>query len=54
MPYHAEHHGWPAVPFHALPTLHRLVRPGLRCRGAGYGAVVRNILSARNQGAGAG
>jgi fatty acid desaturase len=54
MPYHAEHHGWPAVPFHALPTLHRLVRPGLRCRGAGYGAVVRNILSARNQGGGAG
>lgn len=21
MPYHAEHHGWPAVPFHALPQL---------------------------------
>ena len=22
MPYHAEHHAWPAVPFHALPALH--------------------------------
>jgi fatty acid desaturase len=51
MPYHAEHHGWPAVPFHALPTLHRLVRSGLRCRGAGYAAVARNILSSPSQGA---
>ena len=22
MPYHAEHHAWPAVPFHALGRLH--------------------------------
>lgn len=22
MPYHAEHHSYPAVPFHALPGLH--------------------------------
>ncbi|MGE0706654.1 MAG: fatty acid desaturase [Planctomycetota bacterium] len=22
MPYHAEHHAYPAVPFHALPRLH--------------------------------
>lgn len=22
MPYHAEHHAWPSVPFHALPALH--------------------------------
>jgi fatty acid desaturase len=29
MPYHAEHHAWPAVPFHALPALHREVRPHL-------------------------
>lgn len=25
MNYHAEHHAWPAVPFHQLPALHRLV-----------------------------
>ena len=24
MPYHAEHHGWPSVPFHALGELHAL------------------------------
>ena len=51
MPYHAEHHGWPAVPFHALPTLHRLVQPALRCRGAGYAAVARNILSSPSRAA---
>jgi len=26
MPYHAEHHAYPAVPFHALPRLHAEVR----------------------------
>jgi fatty acid desaturase len=25
MPYHAEHHAYPSVPFHALPRLHRLL-----------------------------
>lgn len=25
MPWHAEHHAYPAVPFHALPRLHRLL-----------------------------
>ena len=28
MPYHAEHHAYPAIPFHALPRLHAI----LRCR----------------------
>ena len=23
MPYHAEHHAYPSVPFHALPQLHK-------------------------------
>ena len=26
MPYHAEHHAFPAVPFHALPTLHKTIQ----------------------------
>src|SRR5919204_624122 len=26
MPYHAEHHAFPAIPFHALPRLHARVR----------------------------
>jgi len=25
MPYHAEHHAWPGVPFHGLPAVHRMV-----------------------------
>jgi len=25
MPYHAEHHAWPSVPFHMLPTVHNLI-----------------------------
>lgn len=29
MAYHAEHHGWPAVPWHALPALHARVREHL-------------------------
>lgn len=36
MPYHAEHHAWPAVPFHRLPELHRLTAPHLRTTEAGY------------------
>jgi fatty acid desaturase len=29
MPYHAEHHAWPAIPWHALPALHEQVREHL-------------------------
>jgi fatty acid desaturase len=29
MPYHAVHHAWPAVPWHALPALHKEVRDHL-------------------------
>ncbi len=36
MPYHSEHHAWPAVPFHRLPDLHRLTAPHLRVTEAGY------------------
>lgn len=36
MPYHAEHHGWPAVPFHALPALHRRVAAHLPARARGH------------------
>lgn len=27
MPYHAEHHAYPAVPFYALPALHQELKP---------------------------
>jgi len=36
MPYHAEHHAFPAVPFHRLPDLHRLTRAHLRSTERGY------------------
>ncbi|MCP4438552.1 MAG: hypothetical protein GY810_06370 [Aureispira sp.] len=29
MPYHAEHHAYPAVPFHALPNLHKAMQADL-------------------------
>lgn len=36
MPYHAEHHAYPTVPFHRLPQLHTLARDHLRRTEAGY------------------
>lgn len=30
MPYHAEHHSYPAVPFHALPQLHEAMKDELK------------------------
>jgi fatty acid desaturase len=37
MPYHAEHHAMPMVPFHALPALHDEVRAHLKSVSNGYG-----------------
>ena len=36
MPYHAEHHAYPAVPFHALPRLHEGVRGKIANLEPGY------------------
>jgi len=36
MPYHAEHHAYPAVPFHALPRLHERVRGKIANLDPGY------------------
>ena len=36
MPYHAEHHAYPAVPFHALPALHAQMQPQLKHEIRGY------------------
>ena len=43
MPFHAEHHAMPSVPFHALPRLHTLLAPP---SSGGYLAVQREILRA--------
>jgi fatty acid desaturase len=46
MAYHAEHHGIPAVPFHALPALHTHLGPHLAELEHGYGATQCRILRA--------
>ena len=38
MPYHAEHHAFPTVPFHKLPDLHDLTARHLRSTAQGYSA----------------
>lgn len=43
MPYHAEHHSFPSVPFHALPRLHQLIGARVRVTAPGYLAVHREL-----------
>jgi len=45
MPYHAEHHAYPAVPFHRLPRFHEVVRDHLRTTERGYLRFNRNFVS---------
>lgn len=47
MPYHVEHHVWPAVPFHRLPELHQMMREELRVTADGYAAFTREYLERR-------
>jgi len=42
MPYHTEHHVFPAVPFHNLPDLHRLMQAELRVTSSSYRAFTRD------------
>lgn len=45
MPFHTEHHSFPAVPFHALPRLHALMRNDLHHLETGYVAFHRRFAS---------
>lgn len=36
MPYHAEHHSFPTVPFYQLPALHKHLKPHLKSVSNGY------------------
>jgi len=47
MPYHAEHHAWPSVPFHQLPALHDRTRAHLKETSEGYRAFNRAYLDRR-------
>jgi fatty acid desaturase len=44
MPFHAEHHLYPTVPFHQLPAVHAKIRQHLRRVAASYPAANREIL----------
>jgi len=44
MNHHAEHHAYPALPFHALPKAHRLLRDKIAVQASGYIAVHRALV----------
>ena len=44
MPYHAEHHGFPSVPFHALASVNALLAAQRRVTSCGYLALHRALL----------
>jgi len=44
MPYHAEHHCFPAVPFHALPKLSARIGRRVQVKAPGYLAFHRELL----------
>ncbi len=45
MPYHAEHHAYPSVPFHKLPEFHGYTRAHLRSTANGYRNFHRELLA---------
>lgn len=47
MPYHVEHHTYPAVPFHRLPDLHNTLKSHLKVTAEGYIAFTKDYLSRR-------
>ena len=44
MPYHAEHHAYAAIPFHALPLAHAALGPFVRVQSQGYARVHRELI----------
>ncbi|HEY2524262.1 MAG TPA: fatty acid desaturase [Candidatus Binataceae bacterium] len=44
MNYHAEHHAWPAVPWHALPSLHGQIASHLEHESWGYWRLQLDVL----------
>ena len=45
MPYHAEHHLYPSIPFHALPQAHQELKEHFTVVDRGYLRVNQNIIS---------
>jgi len=48
MPYHIEHHSFPAVPFHALPKLHAHMKQDLVTTAPGYRAFTKDYAADLN------
>ena len=48
MNYHAEHHAWPAVPWHALPSLHQRIADHLEHEAWGYWRLQLDVLHQNN------
>jgi fatty acid desaturase len=46
LPYHAEHHLYPSIPFHRLPATHRWLRRHLGVVASGYVTVQRALYAA--------
>ena len=44
MPYHAEHHAYAAIPFHALPEAHGALAPFVAKQSPGYASVHRELV----------
>jgi fatty acid desaturase len=47
MNFHAEHHGWPAVPWFKLPELHRRIAEHLEHQACGYWRLQLDVLKQR-------
>ena len=52
MPYHAEHHAYPAVPFHRLPDFHEITKAHLLETEQGYARFNKSYLAAITTGEG--
>ena len=52
MPYHAEHHCFPSVPFHALARLNTLIGERVQVTASGYLALHRDLVRQFRTGAG--
>ncbi|MEL6136872.1 MAG: fatty acid desaturase [Cyanobacteria bacterium J06628_6] len=50
MPYHAEHHLYPSIPFHALPAAHQTLNAYFETVDVGYLKVHRDLIAAFKQG----
>ncbi len=50
MPFHAEHHSYPSVPFHKLPAFHEIIRTKLGTTAEGYRAFHTEVLASTRPG----